>query len=708
MEQPNVEHTPHEAQSQGEKQPTQPGATSPIKASILIRVKFLYLILGLICLFILAKIIWIQAGSSGDELRDQGIQYSFRTEKIEPCRGNILAADGRILTTTMPLYELRFDMAAHGLSDEVFLGQYRILCDSLSALFKDRPAAHYAADLGKAYQEKKRYYKFAPRKVNYVELQRISRFPILSLGQNRGGFIAEQSNRRIRPLGNVASRTVGFVNSNGVKVGLEGGLDSVLCGVNGMVVKQKISGDFWIPISSDQNVDPIPGLDVQTTIDIELQDIVQTALRERLQEVEADWGTVVIMEVATGHIKAIANATRKSDGQVNEEYNYAVGMSLEPGSTFKLASLLALVDDAKMPMSEEVNTDGGDVMIGRARVRDSHSGGYGTISMERAFEVSSNVGFAKAVNRHYSSQPERFVNQLKKMGVGESLGLEITGEGRSVIKDPSMRGKGGWDGTTLTMMSYGYALHITPLQTLTLYNAVANGGKMVRPQLVSALLDKGKIVKSYPTTVMHEQIASPASIRIAQQAMRGVVQRGTAKSLENPLYTVAAKTGTAQVAMGRSGYQTADGSRHYLGSIAGYFPAENPRYSMIIAIKTFYRAGSGKLYYGGQLASQLFRTIGDRIYGSSFQFLRPSRSSGSVDLTARSRYGATRTIGARGGVVRDSLSTPIVTGLTLREALHLLESEGYQVKYSGRGMVAGYVLDTDSLSGKRTVTLTMK
>ncbi|MEG0656313.1 MAG: hypothetical protein RR465_04760, partial [Mucinivorans sp.] len=303
----------------------QSSAPSPIKASILVRVKTLYLVLGVISLCIFIKIIWIQVGTSSDELRGQGMSYSFRTEIIEPIRGNILAFDGRILTTTLPIYDLRLDLMAQGLTDKVFDLNLPHLADSLSAFFGDKSAAGYSLALRGARRGKLRYYKFAPRKVNFVELQRIKTFPLLNLGQNRGGFIAEQKNERVHPMGDVAGRTIGFVNSNGVKLGIEGGFDDVLRGVDGLAVKQKISGDFWIPISSDLNVDPTPGLDVKTTIDIEMQDIVQTALSERLQEVEADWGTVVIMEVATGQIRAIANATRRHSGEVVEDYNYAVG-----------------------------------------------------------------------------------------------------------------------------------------------------------------------------------------------------------------------------------------------------------------------------------------------------------------------------------------------------------------------------------------------
>lgn len=667
------------------------GGVSPIKASILVRVKTLYLVLGLLCLAILVRIIWIQVGTSSDELRGQGVMYSFRTEIIEPMRGNILACDGRILTTTLPIYDLRLDLMASGVTDKVFEQNLRPLCDSLAAFFGDKSAAEYSIALRQSRASKERYAKFVPRKVNFVELQRINRFPLLSLGANRGGFIAEQSNRRVRPLGNVAGRTVGFVNSNGVKLGIEGGFDDVLRGVDGLTVKQKISGDFWIPIASDLNVEPTPGLDVMTTIDIEMQDIVQTALAERIAEVEADWGTVVIMEVATGHVKAIANATRKKTGEIVEDYNYAVGMSIEPGSTFKLASIIAMMEGDGMKMSEMVDTQGGEVQIGQAKVRDSHTGGYGVVSMQRAFEVSSNVALAKAINRHFAGRAPKFLEELDKMGIGRPLGLQILGEGQPLVKDPKKRG-GGWDGTTLTMMSFGYALNLTPLQTLALYNAVANDGKMVKPQLVTALMEKGQVVKTYPTEVIRERIASPATIRAARVALEGVVENGTARSLKNEKYSVAAKTGTAQIAMGRRGYQTADGSRHYLGSIAGYFPADKPRYSMIIAFKTFYGAGSGKTYYGGALASPLFRTIADRIYGSSFHFLKPVSSVGSVDMTRRAVQAPAGTPSFRTAVL-DSLGLPVVTGFDARRALKAFEDRGLRVRIHGRGTVSSYTFD---------------
>lgn len=668
--------------------------SSDIKGSILVRVTWLYGAFTALAIFIIVKAITIQVGSSGEELRAKGVQYSFRSERLEAARGDILSDDDRILSTSIPLYELRLDLGAQGLTDTLFEQSICGLATSLSSFFGDASAADYEQNLRQARKERRRYHPIAPRKVNYVELQQIRDFPLFREGVRKGGFITEPTFRRVKPLGDVAVRTIGFVNSNGIKLGIEGGFDDVLRGVEGLTIKQKISGNFWIPISSPLNIEPINGMDVRTTINIEMQDIVQTALRERIVEVEADWGTVVVMEVATGQIKAIANITRTREGKLVEDYNYAVGMSQEPGSTFKLAGLLALVDDAKLPISTIINTEGGEVMIGQAKVVDTRSGGYGPIPLSQVFEVSSNIGMAKAVNRCYGDNPGRFVDRIVAMGLGKELGLQITGEPRPTIKHPKVSGS-GWDGTSLTMMSYGYALRLTPLQTLAFYNAVANDGKMMRPQLVTALIEKGKVVREIEPEVIIEQIASPEAIRTVQGALRGVVERGTARSLGNPRYTVAAKTGTAQIAMGRRGYTAADGSRHYLGSIAGYFPAENPKYSMIIAFKTYYKSGSGKTYYGGALSAPLFRTIADRIYSSSYEFLKPAPVTNPLHLP--SATAATS--------VRDSTGTPMVVGMGFNDALRLLEGEGYEVRASGHGKVCSQHFTLDSISGARRISL---
>lgn len=716
-----------------------------IKTSILSRVSLLYLIFFCVCMAIIFKIVWIQVGTDSSELKGQSIQYSYRSEVIPAVRGNILSCDGRTLSTTIPLYEIRMDMNARGLHDTIFTKQVGILSDSLALFFGDRLGAEYLSELKRARHEKKGYFLINKRKVNYLELQRLKSFPLFCLGPNRGGFLAVEVGRRVQPHGELASRAIGFVNTTGVKVGIEGSFDNRLRGVDGITIKQKISGSFWVPISSPLNIDSQPGVDVVTTIDVEIQDIAQTALRERLKEVNANWGTVVVMEVSTGHVKALANATyNRSTGEIVEDYNYALGMSMEPGSTFKLAGLMAILDDCGGSLNTMVDTESGVVNIGQAKVVDTRSGGYGVISLQEVFEYSSNIGMAKSINRYYGRNPAKFVDYLHKLQLDRPLGLQIMGEARPVIYHPGER---GWDGTTLTMMSYGYALRITPMQSITLYNAVANGGKMVKPIFVTDLMRNGDVVEHYPVEVLDSMVCGPKALSAVQRALRGVVVHGTAKSLENPLYGISAKTGTAQVAVGNKGYY-ANGGRHYFGSIVGFFPSEKPRYTIFIGIKTFHTEGSGDIYYGGALTSPLFETISSRIFTSKYDFLKPVVSHHRVmtpDVVVRGARGdALRAVLEKMGAVgsafsstvmgayatpalAEALDTVTVAGeaasprsdLALRaamerellgrvggyaqgDALRLLESDGYVVQSVGRGVVRAltYVPDSTMAVGR--------
>ncbi len=661
--------------------------------------KWLYSIFTILSILIIIKIIVIQVGTSGDELRSMGEQYSFRSERIEAVRGNILADDQRILSTSIPYYELRMDFATPGMESEFFESNVGALAASLSTFFGDTTAAAYETDLREARTERKRYHRIAPRRVNFVELQQIKTFPIICEGVRKSGFIAESTYRRMRPYGDLAMRTIGFVNASGTKLGIEGSFDDGLNGLAGLTVKQKISGSFWIPIQSRLNIDPVDGMDVKTTINIEIQSIVQSELHSRIQEIEADWGTAIVMEVATGHIKAIANVTRKRNGELVEDYNYAVGMSQEPGSTFKLPVLMTLLDDGKISLDDKFDTEGGTVMIGRARVTDVRRGGHGVITLREIFEQSSNIGMAKAVEKVYSEDESRFVDEILDFGFDKNSGLHVSGEPHPTIKHPRVRGS-GWDGTSMTMMSYGYALRVTPLQTLTLYNAVANGGRMMRPMLVSELQRKGETVKTFPTEVIKEQIATPETIREVQHALESVVKNGTARSLQNPYFSSAAKTGTAQIAIGRSGYKTADGSRHYLGSVAGYFPADNPKYSIIVAFKTFYKAGSGRAYYGGQLAAPLFKSISERIYNSSYEFLTPYSGNDNFAPQEHKEHAIV-------AEEVDSLGIPNVMGMSFDDALSALEQRGFDVHSSGVGKVSNVEPIVDSVGQVHHINITL-
>lgn len=689
------------------------------ESSILGRVKVLYIVFFVVCLLFLVQIVLIQTNKYSDELRVKSEKYSFKRRAIEATRGNILSDDRRILATSIPYYELRMDMVARGLDIDTFMKEVTPLSVELSRFFGDRSPKEYREALVGARQKANGYFRINPRKINYLELQQVKKFPLFSRGANKGGFIPVEIGRRVQPHGKLASRSIGFVNSNGLKVGIEGGFDEYLRGKDGMTMMQKVSGNFWIPVSSEFNLDPVNGMDVVTTIDIDLQDFVQAALQQRLTEAEADWGTVMVMEVKTGHIKAIANATRKNTGEILEDYNYAVGMSMEPGSTFKLASLIALLEQSTISISEIVHTGGGHTKIGVTDVYDVTRGGYGSITMKQVFEKSSNVGFAMMVNKYFASRPGIFSETISKLGLGKELGLQIAGEARPLVKHPNL--KNGWDGTTLTNMSYGYAVRVTPIQTLALYNAVANGGRMIKPLFVKELLQYGKVVESYQTQEVVPQICSPKNLAIIREAMEGVVLNGTGKSLRNSQYRVAAKTGTAQIALGNKGYRD-NGGMHYLGSVAGYFPADKPQYTIMIAIKTFRKDGSNKPYYGGALSAPLFRSVADHIHATNFDFVQPlSRqtllsSESALDVKPGSRQEFETLLRGVGMVVPsdipalrendmmvmdsgkieriDLAHAANTVGLALGDAVRLLESRGFKVATQGRGRVASQVLDS--------------
>lgn len=694
---------------------------NPIKHSILVRARVFYVLFFLMALSALGMIIYYQFGSQSGALKAQAVEYSFKNEIIEAHRGDILADDKRTLATSIVYYDLRMDMMAQGLTDDVFNDNVKVLSEKLADFFKDKSPNEYAIGLRLARSEKRRYYRLARRKVDYLELQQIKKFPLLNMPANKGGFIPQEMGRRVNPYGDLAGRTLGFVNTVGVKVGLEGSFDNTLKGTNGLTVKQKISGNFWIPVVNDNNIEPINGHDIVTTINVEMQNNVQEALQRRVAEMEADWGCVVVMEVQTGHIKAISNITRLKDGKLVEDYNYAIGMSLEPGSTFKVASLITLLDDAKVSLNEKFDTEDGDAQIGYVKVVDTKTGGYGLIDLGRIIEVSSNIGVAKAVNKYYGANPARFVERLYNYGLNKPLGLEIQGESKPLLKHPNLRN--GWDGMTLTMMSYGYALRVSPIQTLSLYNAIANNGKMMKPKLVTSIESQGRTVKQFPDEVINEAICSPSTAKQVQSVLEGVVQEGTAKLIKNDNYRVAAKTGTAQIAMGRSGYITASGSRHYMGSIAGYFPADKPKYSMIVVMKTFWSAGSDKQYYGGKLTGPLFKEIADDIFNADLSMLKGggekkpvepifdkitscADSAQKIDLIARNLRVAIPKNELN--IQRDSIGVPNVVGVSPELAQKLLWDEGYKVITRGRGKIYNQYTLVDSIGGRKTVILNLK
>jgi len=570
-----------------------------------------------------------------------------------------------------------------------------------------RSAAGWRSAITEARKKGDRYY-LIQRKVDYETLKKLKELPIFREGQFRGGMVAQAENKRIVPNNNLALRTIGYLNlgSEGNEVGVEGAFDKDLAGKNGVAVKQRLTGGDWIIVDGPNSVESHDGNDVVTTLDLDLQDVTSTALLNQLRKNNADHGCAVLMEVSTGYIKAIANLGLEDDGDYHESYNYAIGESTEPGSTFKLPSLMAAIEDGVIDTGDIVDTGNGSIKYYDHIIRDTKE--HGIITVKQVFEESSNVGTSKLIYEHYKNNPKDFVNRLYAMRLNKPLGIQLKGEGDPLIRYP---GDKLWSGLTLPMMSHGYEVQLTPLQILTFYNAVANDGKMMRPLFVSEIMRNGSVIKSYDPEVIINSIASRSTIRKARKMMEGVVEKGTAMNLKNPNYKIAGKTGTAQIAKEKYGYKSGD-RISYSASFVGYFPAESPLYSCIVVVNS----PSNGVYFGNLVAGTVFKEISDKVYATRFfrdykpenkDNIKPSAPDAgngyredinevlrNLDVrykrTADDDWVATResgdTVRLAGIKIQKGL-VPDVRGMSLRDAIYLLENSGLRVHYSGKGRV---------------------
>ncbi|MEQ8522572.1 MAG: penicillin-binding protein 2, partial [Vicingaceae bacterium] len=514
----------------------------------------LYLVYFFCCLLgfaVVGKVIWIQ-WYEGDELRAKSEKMTVSNKTIKAVRGNIYASDGSLLATSVPKYEVRFDVNTDALSEEIFNENIDSLSYCLSRLWAKKSSSEYRNELIAARKSRTRSgskggrYHLIGRNISYKDLKSLKSFPIFRNGQYKGGFIYIQQNKREKPFKLLAERTIGYKRSQ-VAVGLEGAYNRELSGVDGKRLMQKIAGGDWKPLNDDNEIEPQNGYDLLTSIDINLQDVAENALLKQLSMHGADHGCVVLMEVKTGEIKAIANLKRNKRGGYFEGYNYAIGESTEPGSTFKLPVLIAAFEDGYIDLDTEIDTEHGEKKFYDQTMFDTHD--YGKLDVKRAFEVSSNIAVAKIITEHYNSDPQRFVDHLHRMNLNNKLGIEIKGEGVPQIKGPKSK---TWSGVSLPWMAHGYEVLMTPLQILTFYNAVANDGVMVKPKFVKAVTSKGKVVKEMPTEVINERICSKETLMKVRSMLEGVVNNnGTAANLKNKHYKVAGKTGTAQIAKDR-------------------------------------------------------------------------------------------------------------------------------------------------------------
>ncbi len=676
-----------------------------IKRDILWRIYLSYAFIAVLGLGILVQAGRVQTvkGSYYRALADS-LTTSYRA--IDAIRGNIYAADGSLLATSVPIYDIRMDLKVDGLNSELFESKVDSLGQGLSRIFGDESGREYTRRLREARRAGKRNF-LIKRNIDYQQLQQVKELPIFNLGRYTGGLVVEQKSKREMPFRHLAKRTIGYAVPGVAPVGLEGAYDRVLAGEGGKRLMQKIAGGVWMPINDNEEIAPMNGDDIITTLDINIQDVAEAALLRTLENNAADHGCVIVMEVATGQIKAIANLGRDSEeGGYYEKYNYAIGESIEPGSTFKLASLMVGLDRRDFKTTDSVDIEKGKVKFFDRVMKDSEEHDHRNMTVTDLFAISSNAGVAKLINQHYGKNPQLFVDGLRKLGLGDQLGIEITGEGQPLIKDP--KGK-GWSGVTLPWMSVGYESRFTPLQLLTFYNAVANNGVMMKPYLVSEVRNFGQVVNSYKPMVLKDQIANKNTIADARKMLEAVVEKGTGKNLKSNQYSAAGKTGTAQVANDRYGYRE---SMKYRASFAGYFPADNPRYSCIVVIANPKKG----LYYGSYVAGPVFKEIADKVYASIINPAMEEQTKKAPNSTIVLKNGshkASETVLKKlkidykelasdaEWVLADYDSTsirlteltvrsqkvPQVTGMGLKDAVYLLENAGLKVVAVGKGRV---------------------
>jgi len=635
----------------------------------------------------LTNIQWIE----GDYYRKLAKERTVKNFVIPANKGNIYSADGSLLATSIPNYEIRFDAVAP--KSEAFEKNVKSLSDSLSTLL-GKPSGTFLNEFRKARANKNRYFLVA-RSLTYTEYMKIKGFPLFKLGPYKGGIIVEQQTIREHPIGKIAERTIGYERKtptgNPDGKGIEWAYRKYLNGKDGKILKQKIAKGQWKPIRDVNEIDPQDGYDVISTIDVFIQDIAHHALLKQLTDYEADHGCVVVMETKTGQIKAISNLGRAADGSYYETTNYAVAESHEPGSTYKLVDLMVLLDDKKIDTSAVFDSHGGVIKYSGRSVRDSHEGGYGKISLARGFEVSSNTVLVQAVYNNYKNNPAQFVNHVNSFGLNKTLGLPIKGEGKPFVPQPTDK---NWSNISLPWMAFGYGVSITPLQTLTFYNAVANNGVMVKPQFVSEIKEWNRTIKKYDTEVMNPRICSKETILKLHAVLENVVKKGTGSKLYSKDFSMAGKTGTAAVNYSKNG----GSEKYYASSFVGYFPADKPKYSCIVVVHKPNTANNN--YYGADVAGPVFKRIAQKIFTDA-----PSTNEiKNINRRIQKQENEYGTYFVKSQKRQSSI--PNVKGMSGMDAVALLGNLGIKVKIVGVGKVRKQSIQPgEDLAKNTTITL---
>lgn len=702
-----------------------------IKKEILFRV---YFVLGLLVLPMAGLLVYktfFLAVIEGEKWREKAEKY-LEYRPIEAERGNIYAADGSLLATSIPYYDVYFDPLAP--KDEDFNRNKDSLAFYLSKYADTKKTKEDYLLILDALRESSDRHILIKKNISFAEKDLFTKFPLFRLGRFRGGFIIEKRSERKRPFGLLAQRTIGYVREEALPIGLEGYYDKVLGGQPGQQLMFQVGKEIWMPVEDLAQIHPKSGLDIQTTIDINLQDITQQALLKAMKKHDATWGAAIIMEVSTGSIKAISNLGAYQQTYL-ETYNYAIGTGIEPGSTFKLASIMALLEDDYVHLNDSIDIEGGVTKFYDEVLKDSSPRGGKTqmVSVRSVFEKSSNVGVAKLVSKYYQNQPEKFIKRLQQFRLDQPTGIKIMGEAAPYIKNPNSK-EDQWSGITLPWMSIGYELRLTPLQIASFYNAIANNGNYMQPYLVSEIQSNGVSKELFTPQILKSKIASAATLEKAKDLLEGVVKNGTAKSLQHPQFTFAGKTGTSQINYRKVSNETLIGG--YQASFVGYFPTDQPKYTCLVVINNPRKGG----YYGSDVAGPVFREIAVQAFSSRMELNEVLNSKPKAVFAAATFKDSPIGMAKDFTVIAEQLKmatpanpptqvaavqatsdgialhhqsipddlVPDVRGMGLRDAIYLLENRGLKTIVRGSGRVLRQsILPGTRINGQK-VTLYLK
>lgn len=694
----------------------------------MLRFSFIILIMVLVGIAIICKagVIMFAERQYWKDVADRFVKENVT---VRPTRGNIISSDGQLMASSLPEYKIYMDFMVNKrkgeteeeekqrlklqhIKDSVLYANLDSISKGLHEIFPDKSTAYFKQHIKTGRKKESRSYLLYPKRISYIQYKEAKRLPVFNLNKYKGGFHEQAFNQRKKPFGSLAMRTLGDMFADmeqGAKNGLELSYDSILKGRDGITHRQKVMNKYLNIV----DIPPVDGCDIITTIDVGMQDIAEKALVDELKEINATVGVAILMEVKTGDIKAIVNMTKCNDGIYREIRNNAISDMMEPGSTFKTASIMVALEDGKITPDQTIDTGNGVYNMHGRPMKDHnwHRGGYGVITTTQTLMYSSNIGVSRLIDQNYHDQPEKYVQGLYKLGIATPLNLDIPGAGKPYIRMPN---KDNWSRTALAWMSIGYETQVPPINTLAFYNAIANNGVMVKPRFVKSIVKDGQVVEDIPTEVLNPAIASPKTIQDIQIILEKVVSEGLGKKAGSKQFHVSGKTGTAQVSQGKGGYKT--GTMRYLVSFCGYFPSEAPKYSCIVAIQK-----PGLPASGGLMAGSVFSKIAERVFAKHLaQDLKEAKDSTSIlipdvksgDVNA-AHYVLNRIQVSSAGFSEESSDgkpvwgsvacnpenvllskkeinnklVPSVIGMGAKDAVYLLENMGLKARISGVGKV---------------------